>query len=213
MAAEVRDDHTISTADRRVVSFGMTSRARSARSAAMVAAGALLVHQVRYAVASPEIARPEAGHAYLASAIPVVVILVLAAVTAIVRRLAAGNGPNGRRPSTLRLWAAMSATVLAVHLAQESIEAVLAPGHVSLAASLTGAGVWAAVVAAISAGAAIALALGGERAAAELRPSLPPCARVAVVARTLAAAAVPRRLSAAAMSGCGPARAPPASSR
>jgi len=179
----------------------------------MVAAGALLVHQFRYAVASPEIARPEAGHAYLASAIPVVVILVLAALMAVVRRLAAGSGRYARRPSTLRLWAAMSATVLAVHLAQESIEAVLAPGHVSLAASLTGAGVWAAVVAAMSAGAVIALALGGERAAAELRPALSPSPRVAAAARTLAAAPVLARIAGPAMSGCGPARAPPASSR
>lgn len=192
----------------------MASRSRTLRAAALVAVGTLAVHQIRYAVAYHDGGQADVGHAYLATVVPLVVVLVAIGLGAILRRLAAGALAPPARRSPLRVWALASASVLALHLSQECAEALLARGHVGLLASVFGHGAWAAALAAVGTGAVIAAALRGETEAALLRPLLGRRVRSRIVTASFDTVwAVETSLDPrGAMSACAPARAPPAAS-
>jgi membrane protease YdiL (CAAX protease family) len=161
---------------------GRTSRA--AGSAALLAVGALALHQLRYLLAyggqaSAELERQ--GHSYLDTAAP---LLVAAAVALLVVSVLS--------PALLRLApvltrdvcgteraAGYAAALLAVYFAQELTEGLLAGGHPAGLVGVLGAGGWLALPLAMALGALASVARGwlyrAERSLATLlgRPRLP----------------------------------------
>src|SRR3954468_21430731 len=114
------------------------------RSCALLAAGALGLHQLRYSLAYAGDAGPALraqGHAYLGPLTAAVVGALILALALGLRRLAAGR-PAGGSGSLAGLWLAASGALLAVYAVQESIEGALAPGHPSGIAALTAHAGW-----------------------------------------------------------------------
>jgi hypothetical protein len=188
----------------------MRSRPWGLRAAALLFAGVLALHQLRYALAPG--GEPRHGHGYLDVVIPCVpAALVLAGV-----QLARALGVARRRgtgealpPAVPRLWTYAGSLLLVTHLVQEAAER-LVNGIPVTPASLVGAGAWIALPLAVALGLLIALLLRGtaiavarvagrpvrtahRRAAAELPrpPRRIPCAAPDAVARHLAARGPP----------------------
>lgn len=170
---------------------GMRGRPSSARAAALIAGGSLVVHELRYVLA-PAGASGHGGHAYL----PLLHLLIalalagacvqLAVVLARLRSRGARGGvrshlwlcdrhnwqrtedrrPNdGARPGFLALWALAAGAILAVFTAQELIEGGLAAGRTPGLAAVFALGGWVALPLAIAAGLAVAAGLRGADAA------------------------------------------------
>jgi hypothetical protein len=133
---------------------------------ALLAGGAMAVHQLRYLLAygdGSHHALESQGHAYLgAVAAAVVGLFVLAAVDYAVRlwRAEAGSPPKGRQ-----LWAACSLWLIAIYGSQELAEGQLAAGHPHGLNALFGHGGWIALLLALVIGGVISLLLvASERA-------------------------------------------------
>jgi hypothetical protein len=130
--------------------------------AVLVGAGAFGLHELRYIV----VYRSEAAevlalrdHAYL----PLVTPVVAALLVLWLRRLVLAR----RAPvSTPRVWAAVSALLLAVYAAQELLEGALVPDHPSGLQAVAGHGGWTALALAALLGLLVAVALRGVEAAA-----------------------------------------------
>jgi hypothetical protein len=129
----------------------------SLRAGAMLAAGSLAVHELRFLVGyGGEDA--VGGHGYLAWAAPLLALVMAAACGVWLARV--GRSPGGRvRPALT--WLGASAALVATYVAQETIEGFASPGHPGLLAH----GGWIAVPAALAVGALVALTLRGARAA------------------------------------------------
>jgi hypothetical protein len=139
------------------------------RGAALLPAAALVLHQLRYALAyhhDAGTALAAQGHGYLRTLTPVVMVLLAAGSIRLVRRAARGNA--GAPCSFSRLWAACAALLAAVHFGQEWTESLLATGHPAGFDGLLGHGAWAAALLAVALGGLVAAALRGSAAAAEL---------------------------------------------
>jgi hypothetical protein len=157
------------------------ARTFTVRLAALMGVGSLAVHQLRFALwygKSSGDAPSSQGHAYLAVVGPVVVAVTLLAVARFLDRLARGH--RGGVPPLTRLWAGVSASLLAMYSLQESLEGALAGGHPGGLAGVFGHGGWLAIPLAAVVGLALALALRGAGRAAEMlgrvrtpRPGLP----------------------------------------
>jgi hypothetical protein len=176
-----------------------------ARGAALLALGALALHQLRYLLAfgpaSGEALQRE-GHGYLGQALPVLVALAAATIAATLLAAALGGAGAPRRSGPGRGLLYASA-LFAVFGAQELTEGALAPGHPAGLAGLVGGGAWVAAPLALLLGCAtalverlldragVALALAGDRrmrpgrAAEPARPALP-APRVPLAALPLA---------------------------
>ena len=172
-----------------------SAAARSIRSAALLALGALAVHQARYLVA------PGGGHGheYLESLAPLLAGATGAAIAiSILVTLARRCLPAAPRlEQTTERAAAFAAALLVVYLVQEVAEGLLVPGHSPLAA-FAGPGGWLAMPLAITFGALAALAVhwldrAEHRVAAALRPARPAVRRRATTAVT--ALRVPRSVA------------------
>jgi hypothetical protein len=143
----------------------------TARIAAVLALGALGLHELRYLVAfggqaGEELAR--AGHDYLALIAPALLALSLSfGAAAILMPALLGEGPGRRAPFAAR-WLALSAAMVVVFCAQELAEGALAPGHAAGLAGVFGSGGWLALPLALALGAPGAVLLGGLRRAGEL---------------------------------------------
>jgi hypothetical protein len=128
--------------------------ARNVRLAAILALGAFALHQLRYLIASS----PEAGgqgHGYMTALLPPLAVLLLAAVIATLVRGTEGASP-ARAPLGRRI-AVFALALLAIYVAQESLEGLLAAGQPGgLAALLADAG-WVALPLALLIGAFAAL--------------------------------------------------------
>jgi hypothetical protein len=129
--------------------------------AVLVGAGAFGLHDLRYVV----VYRHEAGevlqlreHAYLPLVTPVVAALLVLGL----RRLVLSRGAP---VSLTRIWAAVSAVMLAVYTAQELAEGVLAPDHPAGLQAVAGHGGWTALALAALIGLLVALAMRGVEAA------------------------------------------------
>ena len=147
----------------------VTSPAWRFRAAALIAAGALAVHELRYLLAYGDRSGAEAasqGHAYLASVTTVVAALLVLVVATFVARLASGTRSAGAASirSARGLWAIVTIAVLVVFALQESVEGLLASGHPSGLEGVFGHGGWLAVPLAIAIAGLIALAIGGAAA-------------------------------------------------
>jgi hypothetical protein len=160
------------------------------RAGALIAIGALGVHDLRYLLtyhghADQELALQ--GHAYLRFATPLIAGLVVLAAAAFATRLmrayASGDGDEPRvLPTTSRIWALASGLLLSVYSTQEWMEGLLASGHPGGIAAPFSHGGWLALPLAIVIGLLIALLLRGAAAAiavaaskgrARLRPATP----------------------------------------
>ena len=146
----------------------------SLRAGALLAAGSLAVHELRY-VAAYGGPGPVSGHGYLAIVVPLVALAFAVACGTWVARVGRVAAPVPRGPRT---WAAASAVLVAIFLLQESAEAFAAGGHPGLFAH----GGWLALPLAVAIGGLIALALCGARAADIAARSSAPLAAVAAAA-------------------------------
>ena len=148
----------------------MTSVTRRFRLASLLAAGALAVHELRYALAYGDHAGHEAaaqGHAYLSLVVPVVLVAALFAAAHALLRFAGPpqSGDGGRR--LLRLWLTSALILAAAYCAQELLEGSLAAGHPAGIAGVLGHGGWIGLASAPFAGGLVALAVRGAAVAAE----------------------------------------------
>ncbi|MEX2195227.1 MAG: hypothetical protein WD844_08060 [Thermoleophilaceae bacterium] len=161
------------------------------RRAALIAAGAFALHELRYVVGyggDAGTVAAEHGHAYLSWVEGAVLALVVAAGCAFVfallvefRRL---HGPAPRRPaeSLARSWLIYSAVLAGIYSLQELAEGALAHGHPVGLEGLAGHAGWTAYLLALAIGALVALALRGARDA------------IALAARPRRSCAAPPRL-------------------
>lgn len=138
--------------------------------AALVPAGAFVVHQLRFMLAfgsgaSIELAR--SGHSYMHSLVPWLVGLVGMGAGAFL--WAAGRAVAGQRSlprytiSLAALWLLSTACLVAVYVVQESFEGMFALGHASGLAGVFGYGGWWAVPAAACVGLVLAVVFHGAR--------------------------------------------------
>src|SRR3954453_5619328 len=168
------------------------------RPAALVALGALAVHQLRYLAAYGGQAGHELssqGHGYLTQALPVIVAVAVAALAACVLR-AALAGAEGDEPSARRRALPYALAIVVVFASQETIEGVLFAGHAAGLAAVFAGGGWRALPLALVCGWACALLDRGvqrlERIAARACAQLTPRPRADnVLGRPRRAAARP----------------------
>jgi hypothetical protein len=142
---------------------------RGARFALMPAA-ALLVHQLRYALAfggHADVQLARQGHAYLHSLAPWIVALVAVALGAFLWAL--GRALAGQRTlprytlSLTGLWLACAFALVAIYVTQELLEGLLATGHPIGLAGVFGYGGWWAIPAALCVGLVLATIFHGAR--------------------------------------------------
>ena len=129
----------------------------SLRASALLAAGSLAVHELRYVAGYGEPAAV-GGHGYLAVVAPLDAIVLAAACGAWIANVGRTARPAARASLT---WAGATGVLLAVFTVQESLEALTAGGHPGLLAH----GGWLALPLAIAVGGLVALALCGAAAA------------------------------------------------
>ena len=135
---------------------------------ALLFAGALGVHELRYLIASGEDARAAlvaSGHAYLAFVEPLVGLALAFALAHVVSRISGG----GRRVEMdrHRLAVLLAVGLVAIYTGQELLEGQLAPGHAPGLAGVFGAGGWLAVPLAVVVGGLLSLAVRLADAAAD----------------------------------------------
>jgi hypothetical protein len=128
----------------------------SLRAGALLAAGSLAVHELRYLLAYGDPAAV-GGHGYLAFVAPLVAVAL--AIACGVWLAHVGRGSSA--PARTLTWLRASAALLGVYVVQETVEALAAAGHPGLLAH----GGWLAVPVALAVGALVALLLRGARAA------------------------------------------------
>jgi hypothetical protein len=178
----------------------------SLRAGALLAAGSLAVHELRFLAGYGGDAEV-GGHGYLAWVAPLVAIALAVACGAWLARL----GRKGDSPRSALTWLGSSASLVAIYVVQETIEILTSPGHPGLLAH----GGWIAAPVALAIGAMVALMLRGAHAAdqavaAAARPWSPlriaPAAPVAI-AVPAAPLGAPRRPLARRLAGRAPPRA------
>lgn len=137
-------------------------RTLTLRAIALLAAGSAGIHQLRYAIADgpgANHALTAPDHAYLGTALPLVMIALVLSLAAALMRVARGTG-SSRQRSFGALWIGAIVALAVIYGAQESIEG---------AGPFAGSG-WLGFALAVPAGALIATALRGARAAETLAP-------------------------------------------
>src|SRR3954447_9771470 len=172
---------------------------------ALLGAGALALHELRYLVAyggDAGRALNEQGHGYLGTVAALVAVAVVASVATLVAALVRGRRPAARAPSWRLRWLGASAALLIIYAAQELAEGMLASGHAEGLAGVAGHGGWVAVALAAVLGAAVAALLrgaevvlqrfGGARRAPRLRPPRSALPRAPVTVRPRPAGALAR---------------------
>jgi hypothetical protein len=132
--------------------------AHGIRLAAILALGAFALHQLRYLIAfgdssSAELARQ--GHGYLAEVPPLIGVFVVSAALATLIR--GRYGADLVRASLLRRASILTASLLVIYVAQESLEGILAAGHPAGMAAVLASGGWVALPLAFAIGGLTAL--------------------------------------------------------
>jgi len=181
----------------------MSSRLRLT---ALLALGALALHQLRYLVAHGEqagAALASEGHAYLGVVALVVAVVLGAAMLDFGLALLRARGGA---PSAGRRWLALSSALLVIYVCQESLEGVLVAHHASGLAAVLGNGGWVSLPLALAIGGIVAVLLrGAELAIGTRRRGRRPAPRAGVVARLESAERLSANLLARHLAG----RAPP----
>jgi hypothetical protein len=136
------------------------------RLAPLLAAGALVLHELNGMAAGDALAGH--GHSYLPLAVALVTVLLALTCARYARELwhaARGHGDTQSQPSFSFLWVLASAALFSTFALQEWIEAWVTPGHpATLAHALAHVG-WAAPALAVALGAGIALLVGASHCA------------------------------------------------
>lgn len=152
----------------------MSSRLRLT---ALLAVASLGVHQLRYLIANGEdtaAALARDGHAYLDAAAPLVAVLLGVALLDFILALLARRAPQ---PSGGQRWVAITLTLVAIYVCQESLEGVLAAGHAGGPFAAFANGGWVALPLAAVIGTFVTFALRGADAALVRRSRAQPAAR------------------------------------
>ena len=135
------------------------------RGTALVAVGALTLHELRYAIAPPAADQVGAGHGYLPVAglvCALVLALAFAQLVSVIARARRTGAGDQRGLSFAWLWLLCVLALAGIFFAQELLEGALAPDR-GLAGAL-GAGAWVSLPLAVVLGAVVSLALVGARA-------------------------------------------------
>jgi hypothetical protein len=182
----------------------MVRRSPALRQAALLSAGALVLHELRYrlgyGVHAPEVLATQ-GHAYLSYASALALALLVAAACglgALLLRAPARPAPLECRAVPFgHRWISSTAALLAIYASQELLEGLLSRHHPDGLAAVFGHGGWVAVALALGIGALLAAAAGGTDAALALagrrRAPRPPWPRRATsLPRSVAGFATPR---------------------
>jgi hypothetical protein len=130
------------------------------RTAALVALGSFVVHQLRYLLAygsESGAALAHQGHAYLVHAVPALIGFGFASLAAgVVKAEARRAGSSPVAASPIARSAVYGAAIALVFVVQESMEGLLAAGHPSGLGALFAAGGWLALPLSVMAGACCA---------------------------------------------------------
>jgi len=144
----------------------MASLARGA----LVPAGALAVHQLRYWLAFGSNATVELraqGHSYLHSLVPWIVLLLAISAGVFLRALGRALGGRCSLPrhtlSFAALWLVCAACLVAIYVCQEFLEGLFATGHPGGLTGIFGYGGWWSVPAALAVGLVLAAVFHGAR--------------------------------------------------
>lgn len=149
----------------------MIPRAWKLRAAALLATGAVAVHQLRYALAFRAHAGAELhhqGHGYLLLLAPLLAGGLAIAVAHLMWRLAVAAEQPSRLPGKARLSLGSSACLIGIYTVQEWLEGMLSAGHPGGLAGVFGHGGWLAIPLSLVIGALIAVALRGSARVASL---------------------------------------------
>lgn len=137
---------------------------------ALMPAGALAVHQLRYWLAfhgHAGVALQRQGHAYLHSLVPWIVLVIALVAGVFLRALGRAFGGRCSLPrytlSFAALWLACAACLVAIYVSQELLEALFATGHPAGLVGVFGYGGWWSIPAAVGVGLVIAAAFHGAR--------------------------------------------------
>jgi hypothetical protein len=137
---------------------------------ALMPAGALAVHQLRYLLAfhgSAGIALERQGHSYLHSLAPWIVLGLAVGFGTFVRALGRALGGRCSLPryavSFAALWMTCSACLVAIYVAQELLEGLLATGHPAGLIGVFGYGGWWSIPAALGVGLVLAASFHGAQ--------------------------------------------------
>lgn len=183
----------------------METAAWRVRAGVLVLLGAIVVHELRYALAGAQ--ADSHVHAYMGRLVPLVCALAaLAAVEFIVRLgLRRRVEPRALEAAGVR-WLALATLLLAIFAVQETAELYLEHGRLDLVDSLVVHGGWLAVPLSFAVAAVIAVLLRGARALLARAPRTHGGLRTPELPRTLARASKARvRVIACNLAG----RAPP----
>jgi hypothetical protein len=141
------------------------------RGAALLAVGALSLHELRYWLSDGTIVVGGHGHSYMPLAVGLVTVLLLLACASFTRTLlhALRGVEDDRTPPPFRaLWPVLSAALLSVFFLQEWIEGWVTPGHpATLSHAIAHMG-WVTPALAIALGCLIAVLIHGSRGAIDL---------------------------------------------
>ena len=137
---------------------------------ALMPVAALAVHQLRYILAfggHAGVQLSRQGHAYLHSLVPWIVLLLAVAAGAFLWALGRALGGHRTRSrytlSLVGLWIVCAGSLVAIYVAQELLEGLLATGHPVGLAGIFGYGGWWAVPAALCVGLVLATIFHGAR--------------------------------------------------
>jgi hypothetical protein len=156
----------------------MARGSHALRFVALVSAGALALHELRYRIGyghEAEEAVAAQGHGYLSVAALGSALLAVAAACAFA--LAFRHGPVAPR-SLGASWLSSSGALLLVYAVQEMAEGALSAGHPAGLAGVVSHGGWSALVLAAALGALISLALRGADEALALAAVAAPVPRL-----------------------------------
>jgi hypothetical protein len=180
------------------------------RFGALLTAGALVVHELRYLLAwgaGAHEAMANEGHAYLGAVTPLAVALCAVGLGSLLTQ--AGTAGDGRPPAFTRHWLLATVGLLLLFGTQETAEGALATGHPAGLAAVIAHGGWLAAPLALAVGAVIALAMRSARALLVARPvrAARAIARAASVA--ILPPPAPASIGLAGLGGIAEPRAPP----
>ena len=149
----------------------MTRRRLRPRAAALLAAGAYALHQLRYVAGYGHRAHEELGaqgHAYMTVLAPLLAVAIVLLVADLALRLVIARRGAAAPPRLRWSWPVAALCLLGAYAAQELAEGALAAGHPAGAAALTGHGGWVALPLAGAIGLVLALLARGAHEALEL---------------------------------------------
>jgi hypothetical protein len=132
-----------------------------ARATGTLALGALALHELRYLLASEPGLDAHGAHAYMAQAVPVIVVLATALLATVLLASLSGRAPRPGRLSRRARAALYAGLLLGLFWTQELAEA-MSSGHVWAGVdALVGSGGWIALPLALALGSIAALATHG----------------------------------------------------